>query len=56
MTTAIVAPIEDHDAERWRQWQQANAQDSHTSAVRARVVFAVIFTASTGWLGWLLSS
>jgi hypothetical protein len=56
MTTAIIAPIEDSDAERWRQWQQANAQGSRTSAVQARVAFTVIFTAVTAWLGWLLSS
>jgi hypothetical protein len=56
MNTVIVAPISDPTAERWRQWQQANAQSSRTSAMRTRVVFTVVFTVVTGWLGWLLSS
>ena len=56
MTTVIGAPIVDPYAERWRQWQQANAQSSRTSASRTRVVFTVVFIASTAWLGWLLSS
>jgi hypothetical protein len=43
------------DAERWRQWQLANAIGDRKAAGGARVVFAVLFTASIGWVGWLLS-
>jgi hypothetical protein len=56
MSTTTIAPTEDVHAERWRQWQLANAESSLNSAVWARIVFTVVFIALTGWLGLLLSA
>ena len=55
MSTTTIEPTEDAHAERWRQWQLANTESSRKSAVRARVVFTVIFIAAAGWVGLLLS-
>ena len=55
MSTTTIAPVEKAHAERWRQWQLANAEGNRTSAVQARIVFTVIFIALTGWLGLVLS-
>jgi hypothetical protein len=43
-------------AERWRQWQLANAESSLNAAVWARIVFTVVFVAVAGWLGLSLSA
>jgi hypothetical protein len=56
MSTTMIAPVGDAHAERWRQWQLANAEGSRKSAVQARIVFTVIFVALTGWLGLVLSA
>ena len=56
MTTTIIASSEDVYAERWREWQLANAASSRKSAVQARIVFTAIFIALAGWLGLALSS
>ena len=56
MSIPTVAPTEDVYAERWRQWQLANAESSLNSAVWARIVFAVVFIALAGFLGLSLSA
>ena len=56
MSTTTIAPSVDADAERWLQWQLANAASSRTAATRARIVFTVILTALTAWVGVLLTS
>lgn len=54
LNTTTIAPVEDVYAERWRQWQLANAASNRTSALYARRAFTVIFLVITGWLGLLL--
>ena len=54
MSATTIAPVEDVYAERWRQWQLANAASNRTSALHARRTFTVIFVVITGWLGLLL--
>jgi type IV secretory pathway component VirB8 len=56
MSTTTIAPTEAAYAERWRQWQLANAESNRNAAVWARIIFTVIFVALTGWLGLLLSA
>jgi len=56
MSTTTIAPTEDAHAERWRQWQLANAESNLNSAVWARIVFTVVFIAVAGWLGLSLSA
>lgn len=57
MTITTIAPSEDAAAERWRQWQLRSAASSRKSAMRARIVFIVMFTGLVAWLGvQLLSS
>ena len=53
--STTTTPAEDTHAERWRQWQSANAEDSRNAAARARIVFTVIFIAAAGWVGLSLS-
>jgi hypothetical protein len=51
MTMTTFAPTADLHAERWQQWQQAYAASNRKSATRARILFTVILTVLTGWLG-----
>lgn len=55
ITTPI--PAEDQqDAERWRAWQHAYATRSRRTAIRARIVCAVMLTGAAAWLGLQLLS
>lgn len=56
MSIPAIAPTEDVYAERWRQWQLANAQSSRKTATRARIVFAAILIALAASLGLQLLS
>jgi hypothetical protein len=56
MSLAPMAPADDGSAERWRQWELRNAAVSRKDAVRARIVFTVMFIAVGAWLGWQLLS
>jgi hypothetical protein len=49
-----VSPGEDAFAERWRQWQLANAATSRQDAKRVRIAFTLIFAALGAWLLQLL--
>jgi hypothetical protein len=55
MSIPAIAPTDDVYAERWRQWELANAQSSRKTAAHARIVFAAIFIAAAASLGVLLS-
>ncbi len=48
MTMTTLAPTEDLHAGRW---QQACAASNRKSATRARMMFTVILSGLTGWLG-----
>lgn len=57
MSVTTIAPTEDaYAAERWRQWQLAYMESSHTVATRARVVFIVVLIGLPAWLGLQLLS
>jgi hypothetical protein len=49
-----VSVDEDASAERWRQWQLANAASSRKSAHHARIAFILLFAGLGGWLVLLL--
>jgi|RhiMetdeSRZDD1v2_1073273.scaffolds.fasta_scaffold1301094_2 type IV secretory pathway component VirB8 len=48
ITTSVSS--KDASTERWQKWQLRNAESSRKSAIRARIVFTVLFTALAAWL------
>lgn len=45
-----ISPDERASAERWRLWQQKNADTGRRDAKRMRIVFTTLFVALGGWL------
>ena len=56
MSITTVATSEEAYADRWRHWQERNAESNRKGAVHARIVFAAIFIALGGWIGLQLMS
>jgi hypothetical protein len=56
MSTTLSAERNDEHAARWQQWNAGNASSDRRSAIQARIVFALVLTASAAWLGLQLLS
>jgi type VI protein secretion system component VasF len=56
MSITLSAERDDEHAARWQQWKARNASSDRRSAIQARIVFALVLTASAAWLGLQLLS
>lgn len=55
-TPMLMVAVEHDEAARWQAWELGYRNSSHRAALQMRIVFAILLTGASAWLGLQLAT